>query len=84
MAVWNGTVWIFLVYDFPKSIKSMWDMSYKIIGARQNQTVVWELALFDYLPLFYWKSMAVLNGTIWVFLVFSFPKVNEVNVKYAI
>ena len=34
---------------FPKSIKSMWNMPYKTTWARQNQIVVWELALFYYL-----------------------------------
>ena len=44
----------------------MWNMPYKITGDRQNQMVVWELALLE------------------IFLFSDFPKVNELNVKYAI
>ena len=50
----------FLFSDFPKvnEVNAKYAL-YKITGVKQNQMVVLEMALFDYLLLFYSKSMAV-------------------------
>ena len=59
-------------------------MPYKIIGARQNQIVVWELARLI-ICLYFIESQWLCIMALFEFLLFSdFPKVNEVNVKYAL